>query len=126
MAIKCNCGKIYHDSCASRKGECPRCGDIFDIEVSKGEDRDNEDIDGDPSRTLTIVDSTGFLSEDGVSWHGIGNPDARACYYFAEFVFEIWGDFDPQYEWRDFDQPVTWADLEGENVLVHERPRLLL
>jgi hypothetical protein len=89
-------------------------------------DSNTEDIDGDTSRTITTVDSLGFFSDDGATWHGIGDPDARACYYFGEFIFDTWNDFDPQYEWRDFDQTTTWADIQGENVLVHERERLLL
>lgn len=90
-------------------------------------DTNTENIDGDPSRTMTTVDSLGFYSDDGAEWNGIGNPDARACYYFiSEFIFEIWEDFDTKYEWRDFSPTVTWAELQGIQTLVHERERLLL
>ncbi len=32
MAIKCWCGKYYHESCGVRVGECPRCERKFKIE----------------------------------------------------------------------------------------------
>jgi hypothetical protein len=30
MAVKCTCGKVYHDSCALRVLECPRCDTKFE------------------------------------------------------------------------------------------------
>jgi uncharacterized membrane protein len=32
MAIKCKCGKLYHESCGVRVGECPRCDRKFILE----------------------------------------------------------------------------------------------
>ena len=32
MAIKCKCGKLYHESCGVRVGECPKCSRKFNLE----------------------------------------------------------------------------------------------
>jgi uncharacterized membrane protein len=32
MAIKCKCGKLYHESCGVRVGECPKCDRKFKLE----------------------------------------------------------------------------------------------
>ena len=32
LAIKCKCGKLYHESCGVRVGECPKCSRKFKIE----------------------------------------------------------------------------------------------
>jgi len=35
MAIKCKCGKYYHDTCGKRVGECPSCDRKFDLDKIK-------------------------------------------------------------------------------------------
>ena len=32
MAIRCKCGKLYHESCGVRLGECPKCDRKFILE----------------------------------------------------------------------------------------------
>ena len=46
MAIKCNCGKHYHESCGVRVGECPKCSRKFKIEkLAKLKDEDFEELE---------------------------------------------------------------------------------
>lgn len=46
MAIKCKCGKYYHESCGVRVGECPRCDRKFLIEkLAKLKDDEFKDME---------------------------------------------------------------------------------
>lgn len=46
MAIKCWCGKYYHESCGVRVGECPRCERKFKIEqLAKMKEEEVEEIE---------------------------------------------------------------------------------
>ena len=46
MAIKCKCGKLYHESCGTRVGECPRCDRKFILEkLANVEPKDMEELE---------------------------------------------------------------------------------
>ena len=32
MAVRCQCGKYYHESCGFRVGECPKCESVFNFD----------------------------------------------------------------------------------------------
>ena len=45
MAIKCKCGKYYHESCGVRVGECPTCERKFKLEqLAKLEDEGSKEL----------------------------------------------------------------------------------
>ncbi len=45
MAIKCQCGKYYHESCGIRVGECPRCERKFKLEKLAKLEEDLKEIE---------------------------------------------------------------------------------
>jgi parallel beta-helix repeat protein len=46
MAVKCKCGKYYHESCGVRVGECPKCDRTFILEkMAKVDEGDMEELE---------------------------------------------------------------------------------
>jgi predicted nucleic acid-binding Zn-ribbon protein len=44
LAVKCTCGKFYHDTCAERVGECPSCENKFDVSKMVKPEEEEEEI----------------------------------------------------------------------------------
>ncbi|WP_455391915.1 hypothetical protein, partial [[Eubacterium] cellulosolvens] len=57
MAIKCQCGKYYHESCGVRVGECPRCERKFKIEkLAELKEEEVEELEEKEESELTPED----------------------------------------------------------------------
>lgn len=57
MAIRCKCGKLYHESCGVRVGECPRCDRKFILEkLAKMKQEEIETLEEKEESELSTVE----------------------------------------------------------------------